>query len=146
MKRPLKFPLKYEKGIRLITRKDTTKEAEKAFTVFYLFKIRELQIAKYGRSDEALVQKLAKENVEYLRGLGQGAFDEAFFNCCKYDYAQMPRRAPRKRVKKEFDAKGLPKMPKTPENRALMREFIRIRQQNLEQKSASSELKLPKTG
>jgi len=144
MKRPLKFPLKYEKGIRLITRKDTTKEAEKAFEEFYLFQIRELQIAKYGKSNEALVQKVAKENVEYLRG--QGAFDEAFFNQCKYHYAQMPRRAPRKRVKKEFDAKGLPKMPKTPENRALMREFIRIRQQNLDQKSTSGALKVPKMG
>jgi hypothetical protein len=34
MKRMLKFPLKYEKGIRLITRKGTTKEAVKPFDVY----------------------------------------------------------------------------------------------------------------
>jgi hypothetical protein len=34
MKRPLKFPLKFEKGIREITRKRTTKEALKAFKDF----------------------------------------------------------------------------------------------------------------
>ena len=143
MKRPLKFPLKYEKAIRLITRKGTAKEAERPFKEMLVSQSRSLQIAKRRRTDERLVQERVEELVQHLRKEG---FDEIFFELCCSDYAAMPRRAPRKKVKKEFDAKGLPKMPKTPQNRALMRAFIRIRQQNVDQKSPSGELKVPKTG
>jgi hypothetical protein len=143
MKRPLKFPLKYEKAIRLITRKGTAKEAERPFKGMLVSQFRYFQTAKWRRTDERLVQEKVEELVQHLKEEG---FDQIFFERCCGDYAAMPRRAPRERVKKEFDAKGLPKMPKTPENRAIMREFIRIRQQNLGQKSASGELKLPKTG
>jgi hypothetical protein len=146
MRRPLKFPLKYEKGIRLITRKGTAKEAEKPFREFLAHKIRETEVAR-GRYRAAaldtIVAQFVEETIEVLQEKG---FDEDYLEMCRRGYAEMPRRAPRKRPKKEFDAKGLPKMPKTPENRAIMREFIRIRQQNLDQKSASSELKVPKTG
>ena len=142
MKPSKKYPCKFEKGIRVITRKDTTKEALKPFEDLLLSDRRGFQVAKFGRFDETLAQKEARELIEYFRANG---FLEHELEHLRYAYAKLPRRAPRKKVKKEFDAKGLPKMPKTPENRALMREFIRIRQQNLDQKSASGELKVPKT-
>lgn len=49
-------------------------------------------------------------------------------------YQSLPRRKPRRKIKKEFDAKGLPKMRKTPEDLAIMREFIEIRNRSLGQK------------
>jgi hypothetical protein len=112
MKRPLKFPLKFEKGIREITRKRTTKEAVKAFEVFYLFKVREGQVVKWGRVDEALAQKLLRENMEGFRE--KGFEEEWWFEMARCDYAKMKRRVPRKKVKKEFDANGVPKVTKTP--------------------------------
>ena len=143
MKRPLRFPLKFEKGIREITNKDTTKEALKPFEVLLLSELRAIQVGKFGRVDEALLREQLRENIEYFRANG---FSKEWFERLRHAYTAVPRRAPRKRVKKEFDAKGLPKMPKTPENRALMREFIRVRQQNLDQKSTSGALKVPKRG
>jgi hypothetical protein len=111
MKRPLKFPLKYEKGIRLITRKGTAKEAEKAFRDLYIFEIRNLQIRKWGKANEERVQEIVKENIEHLRTVG---FDEVFYFRCQDDYAQMPRRAPRKKMRKSLDAFGIPKLTKKP--------------------------------
>jgi hypothetical protein len=116
MKCPLKFPLKFEKGIREITRKRTTKEALKAFEVFYLSKIREFQVAKWGRVNEALAQELLRENIEGFREKG---FDQIFFERYCYDYEKMPRRGRRKRVKKEFDANGIPKVTKRPLDKEL---------------------------
>jgi hypothetical protein len=112
MKRPLKFPLKFEKGIREITRKRTTKEALKAFKDFYVFKVREGQVSKWGRVDEALAQELLRENIEGFRE--KGFEEEEFFETMRRDYAAMSRRAPRKKVKKEFDANRIPKVTKTP--------------------------------
>ena len=111
MKRPLKFPLKFEKGIREIARKHTTKEALKAFKIFYLSKLRELQGARWGKVNEALAQEQLRENIEKFREKG---FDQEFFELLQREYIQMPRTAPRKKVKKEFDANGVPKVTKTP--------------------------------
>jgi hypothetical protein len=112
MKRPLKFPLKFEKGIREITNKDTTKEALKAFTVLLLSELRGIQVAKFGRFDEALLQKQLRENIERFRE--KGFEEEWLFERLRREYIKLPRRAPRKRVKKEFDANGVPKVTKTP--------------------------------
>ena len=111
MKRQLKFPLKFEKGIRYVTNKRTTTEARKAFEKFYLLKIRELQIAKWGVVNEQLVQKRLAENIA---GFQQSGFDQESAEWLRREYVKMPRRAPRKKVKKEFDANGIPKVTKTP--------------------------------
>ena len=111
MKRPLKFPLKFEKGIRFITGKRTATEARKAFKDFYLFKLRHFQKARWGAVDEQLAQKRLAENIE---GFQEKGFEKAVCEGLKRDYQQLPRRAPRKRVKKEVDANGIPKVTKTP--------------------------------
>ncbi len=113
MRRPLKFPLKFEKGIRGrdgITRKRTTKEALKAFESFLLIKLRERCQRKFGRIDESWVQRELREALEMLR---QEGFTRERFEFLRDEY-QTGRRAPRKRVKKEFDANGIPKVTKTP--------------------------------
>jgi hypothetical protein len=110
MKRPLKFPLKFDKGIRLITRKRTTREAMKQFKSFYLFEIREFQIAKWGKMNEALARKRLEENIE---GFRESGFDQEWFERLCRDYEAMPRRARRKKVKIKFDANDVPKMTKT---------------------------------
>lgn len=135
MKRPKKFPVKYEKGIRYVTRKDTTKEAEKAFETFCAYQIRQMLVARYGRSDEELVKKQVRENIDHLKA--EGFVDDEylhFLDLCRNAYISMPRRKPRKKPKKEFDEKGVPKMANTPENLALMRELMRIRRQSLDEK------------
>ena len=111
MKRPRKFPLKFEKAIIGITRKRTVKEAEKAFGDFYTFQVRQMQVARFGRSDDNRVHEIVAENIESLRTTG---VDEGFYNRCRHDYAQMPRRSPRKKPKKVFDANGIPEVTKTP--------------------------------
>jgi hypothetical protein len=83
MKRPLKFPLKFEKGIRFITGKRTTTEAKKAFKDFYLFKLRQFQIAKWSVVDEELAQKRLAENIESFQEKG---FDKADCEGLKRDY------------------------------------------------------------
>jgi hypothetical protein len=99
MKRPLKFPLKFEKGIREITRKRTTKEAMKAFNIFYLSQLRESQVRKYGKVNEALAQADLQETFQVLREKG---FEQGFFEMARCDYEKMPRRARRKKVKKNL--------------------------------------------
>jgi hypothetical protein len=102
MKRPLKFPLKFEKGIRLITRKQTATKAEKAFNSYYSWLLE--NIYEHARPE------LEKE-IESARKAGWSDYS---IRLHRRKYVQMPRRKPRKKVKKEFDAKGLPKVGKTP--------------------------------
>ena len=131
MKRPLKFPVKYDKAIIGITRKRTVKEADKAFRAFYVFQIHKFQIAKWGNANEERVQQIVEENIEHLRTVG---FDEGFYHNCQHDYAAMPRRAPRKKVKKEFDANEVPKVTKTPLDSQISALLGYIKLQNIQQK------------
>jgi hypothetical protein len=110
MKRPTKFPLKFEKGIIGITRKHTIKEALKAFESFLLEKKRERCRRKHGRIDESWVQRELRESLEMFR---QEGFARDGFEFLRGEYAKMPRRAPRKKVKMKFDANGIPKVIKT---------------------------------
>jgi hypothetical protein len=109
MKRPLKFPLKYEKAIRLITRKGTAKEAERPFKEMLVSQFRHFQIAKRGRADERMLQEKVEELVQHLKEKG---FDQSFFEICCRDYAAMPRRAPRKKVKKNLTGRDCRKCPR----------------------------------
>jgi len=98
-KRPKKFPVRYENGIRYITQKDTTKEAEKAFESFLPWLTRQRQIARFGRFDEELVKKWVREDIDHVKDKG---FDEDKLDALHDAYPNMPRRAPRKKVKKNL--------------------------------------------
>jgi len=111
MKRPLKSPVKFEKGIRYATRQRTTKQAEKQFDFLYLSIIREFQIANRGNVNEALAQQRLRENKEGFREKG---FELEFLESLRREYDKLPRRAPRKKIKIKFDANGIPKVTKTP--------------------------------
>lgn len=111
MKRPLKFPLKFEKGIREITNKDTTKEALKAFKFLLLSELHGIQLGKFGRVDEALLQQDLQRTIEGFREIG---FDKEWCEGLRRKYIELPRRKPRKKAKIKFDANGCPKVTKTP--------------------------------
>jgi hypothetical protein len=127
----MKFPLKYGKGIIGITRKRTVKKAEKAFQEFSVYQFRHFEIARHGAADEARIKEKVKEYIDHLREFG---FDEAHFHLCQHDYARMPRRAPRRKVKKEFDANGVPKVTKTPLDSQVSALLGYIKLQNVQQK------------
>jgi hypothetical protein len=116
MKRPLKFPLKFEKGIRIVTRKRTATEAMPAFKKFYAWSVRQMQKAKWGAVNESLVDERVRENIEGLRKTG---FDKDFLELCRHDYSTMSRRAPRKKIKRAVDANKIPKVTKTPLDRRI---------------------------
>ena len=111
MKRPLRFPLKFEKGIREVTGQRTTTPAMKAFGELLSSKIRDLEKYNRGSVNEERVQEKLRETLEVLRERG---FDQSYFEMMRREYLKLPRRAPRKRVKKEFDANDVPKVTKTP--------------------------------
>jgi hypothetical protein len=142
MTRPLKFPLKYEKGIRYVAPKGTTNEAEKPFREMLAFRIGHLQMAKRGKADEKLVQKKVEEIIDDLK---ENGFDQPFFEMCCHDYAAMPRRALRKKVKKEFDANQIPKVTKTPLDEKTSALFATVKYLHKQEKSSSDALKVPKT-
>jgi len=111
MKRPLKFPLKFERGIKEITRKRTTKEALKAFKSFVLEKLLAKQKRKFGNTNKTIAQQELHEALEVLQEEG---FTQSRFESLRSEYVKMPRRAPRKKVRIKFDANGCPKVTKTP--------------------------------
>jgi hypothetical protein len=147
-KRPKKFPVKYENGTIYVTQKGTAKKAEKPFRECLMYDIWKTQWSKgyRGVKLEERVARIFNEVIEDLRV--NGFTDDAVINWLDHlrnCYVKMPRRAPRKKVKKEFDAKGLPKVGKTPldeptaEFLAALKEFI------ASEKWASDALKVDKT-
>jgi hypothetical protein len=102
MKRPLKSPVPFEKGKRLITNKRTKKQADKAFNSYYAWLWENI-----SESQQSVLEK----EIESARKTGW-SYDSIRLHRRKY--VQMPRRAPRKKSKKEFDANDVPKMTKTP--------------------------------
>jgi len=154
MKRPpttdLKFPLKYEKGKRFITRKDSTKEAVRPFDALcndlYGSKFRQYYLGKFPNSDEKVIQKLVQKRVEEMKQIfREKGFDQQDYEQCCNHYDQMKGRAPRKKVRKRLDAMSLPKMTNTEEDKDLARGLMLIREHNLAKKSSSGGLKVDKT-
>jgi hypothetical protein len=111
MKRQLKFPLKFEKGIREITGKRTTKEALKQFKILLLSELHGIERGKFGRVDEARLQERLRETLEWFRKTG---FDKGWVEKLRREYIKLPSRKPRKKAKIKFDANGIPKVTKTP--------------------------------
>jgi|SRR4029453_16529112 hypothetical protein len=111
MKRPLKFPLKFSKGIIFVTGKRTEREAMKPFKDFYFEMILQYQKAR-GVVNEALARKQLKENIEAFRE--NGFDDQQFLERMRADFINRPRRAPRKKIKRAVDANKIPKVTKTP--------------------------------
>ena len=130
----LKFPLKFERGIIKITRKRWVKEAEKAFNSYYAWLWENIQ--EWARP-------VLEKDIESAHKVGW-SYDS--FRRHLKRYAQMPRRAPRKKVKKEFDANGLPKVTKTPLGPQESALLAAVKYLNKQEKSASGGLKVPKTG
>jgi hypothetical protein len=124
MKRTLKFPLKFEEGIRNITRKRTTKQALKAFEKFYLSKLLHFQMVRFGNTDEAIAREELRDIIEALREKG---FEQDDCEWLKRGYQERPRHRPRKKVKIKFDANGIPKVTKTPLEPQLSARFAYLR-------------------
>jgi hypothetical protein len=111
MKRPLKFPLKFSKGIIFVTGKHTETEAMKPFKDFYLEKILEFQKAR-GIVNEGMARKQLEENIEAFRK--NGFDDQQFLERMRADFISRPRHAPRKKIKRAVDANKIPKVTKRP--------------------------------
>ncbi len=66
---------------------------------------------KFGNTNETLARQELQEAIEVLEEKG---FDQNSFEFFRSEYAKLPRRAPRKKVKINFDANKLPKVTKRP--------------------------------
>jgi hypothetical protein len=102
MKRPLKFPVSFDKGKRLITNKRTKKQADKAFKAYYAWLWENI-----SESQRSILEK----DIESARKAGWRHY---YITLHRKKYVQMPRRFPRKKPKKKFDANKIPKVTKTP--------------------------------
>jgi hypothetical protein len=102
MKRPLKFPVSFEKGKRLITNKRANTQADKAFNSYYAWLWE--NIYEHARP-------VLEKEIESARKAGW-SYDSIRLHRRKY--VQMPRRSPRKKPKKDVDANGLPKVTNRP--------------------------------
>src|SRR5215467_3353419 len=113
MRRPLKSPVKYEKGVIYVTPSscNTAKKADKAFREFYAWQVRHYEIARHGKADEKWVREVVEKNIAAFK---ENGFDLEDLEMYRRAYAELPRRGPRrKKVKKKLDANGLPIVGKT---------------------------------
>jgi hypothetical protein len=79
---------------------------------------------KHGNTDEAIPQEELQEAIEVLREKG---FDQNRFEFLRNEYAKMPRRKPRKKMKIKVDEFGCPKVTKTPLEPQLSARFAYIK-------------------
>jgi len=144
-KRPKKFPVKYEQGIRYITGKRTTKEAEKPFRECLMYDIRRRQPYRSAKLEERIA-RIFNEVIENFRV--NGFTDDGLINWLdrlRNCYMQMPRHKPRKKVKKEFDANDVPKVTKKPLGPQESALLAAVKYLNKHEKRPSDGLKVPKT-